>query len=135
MCDAYAVTYLALPVVAGVVRDIDGYLRRAMRLRGALGACLVDHPSGSSVRCTGRLDAAGEVGALVNAVVLLAASATPGGPVRADNVVVTASNGYHLLRPLGIGGLVLYIWLDRVVGNLAMAARYLDQIVAESAAE
>lgn len=106
-----------------------------MRLRGALGACLVDHPNGSSVRCTGRLDACGEVGALVNAVVLLAASASPGGPQRVDSVIVTSSNGYHLLRPLGVGGLVLYIWLDRVIGNLEMAGRYLDQIVAESAAE
>jgi hypothetical protein len=123
-----------------MVLDSEDDLQQVMAIRGALGATLVDYTSGLAVRSAGQvpsddhvLGAAGVAG-IVNATLSSAALATIGRPGHLDDIVVTAGNGYHLLhfvadRP-GVR-LVLYLWLDRVLGNLAMAKRQLSVAAAD----
>ena len=115
--------------------DIGDCLRQVMAIRGALGASLIDYPSGLTMGAMGRNGPDTPVTAgpavLVHASVDTAANATAGQPTQLEDVVVTADNGYHLLHfPVsGPGGrLVLYLWLDRMTGNLAMTQRSLHAI-------
>jgi hypothetical protein len=119
------------------VPDIEGCLRQVMAIRGALRASVVDYPSGLTMGAVGRAPSGPDDGAgagtarLVHASANTAAYATVGRPTRLEDVVVTADNGYHLLHfPLaGPGGrVVLYLWLDRMTGNLAMTQRNLHAI-------
>lgn len=114
--------------------DSEDCLRQVMAIRGTLGATLVDYTSGLTVCSAGRapsddhqLTAAGVTG-MVHATLGSTAFATVGWPGRIEDIVVTAGNGYHLVhfvagRP--DAGLVLYVWLDRLLGNLAMTQRSL----------
>ena len=117
--------------------SIEDCLRQVMAIQGALGASLIDYPSGSTIGAAGR----GPIGAddptakspahLVHATVDTAAFATVGEPGHVEDIVITAGNGYHVVRLLqsGIGGrLVLYLWLDRLHGNLAMTQMSLRNI-------
>jgi hypothetical protein len=56
------------------------------------------------------------------------APATPG---YLEDIVITAANGYHLIHFVVSAfeaRLVLYVWLDRLMGNLAMTQRSLHSI-------
>jgi hypothetical protein len=80
-----------------------------------------------------QLTAAGVVSVL-HASLSNAAFASVGRPSTVDDIVVTAANGYHLVqfvpdRPNA--RVVLYVWLDRVLGNLAMTQRRLRATTAE----
>jgi len=117
------------------VLDSDECLQQVMAIRGALGATLVDYTSGLAVRSAGQMPsqdyvcAAEGVAAIVHATLGSAALATVGRPGQLDDIVITAGNGYHLLHFLADSPgtrLVLYLWLDRVLGNLAMAQRELS---------
>jgi hypothetical protein len=109
--------------------DIEDCLRQVMAIQGALGASLIDYPSGSTIGAAGRgpnghddFTAAGTAN-LVHATVDTAAFATVGEPGHVEDIVITAGNGYHVVHLLSsdIGRrLVLYLWLDRILGNLAM---------------
>lgn len=111
-----------------------------MAIQGALGASLIDYPSGSTIGAVGRgpggpdeFTAAGAA-RLIHATVQTAAFATIGQPDRVEDIVITAGNGYHLVHVLlnSIGQrLVLYVWLDRMLGNLAMTQRSLGAIAAQ----
>ncbi|WP_157546736.1 hypothetical protein [Hamadaea tsunoensis] len=116
--------------------DIDECLRQMMSIQGALGAGLIDFPSGSTVGAAGRgpggsdLDGGGAA-QMVHAALQTAAFATVGRPERVEGVVITAGNGYHLLQTLDQGGsgrLVLYVWLDRMLGNLAVTQRHMGAL-------
>jgi len=123
-----------------MVFDSEDCLRQIMAIRGALGANLVDFTSGVSVGSAGRmpngdhqLTAAGVVG-VVHSTLSTAAFASVGRPGHVDDIVVTAANGYHLIhfvvgRP--DARVVLYVWLDRMLGNLAMTQRCLRSTTAE----
>jgi hypothetical protein len=55
----------------------------------------------------------------------------PATPGYLEDIVITASNGYHLIHfvvPSFDACLVLYVWLDRLIGNLAMTQRSLHSI-------
>jgi hypothetical protein len=118
------------------VPEFEDCLRQAMAIRGALGASLIDHVSGTTVASAGREPGRGRSGATGPAEV---ARATVGGvafapstvPGHVEEIVITAANGYHLLHfvvtTLG-ARLVLYLWLDRMLGNLAMTQRALRAI-------
>jgi hypothetical protein len=117
-------------------------LRQVMTIPGALGATLVDHATGLTLGTTGRApaDDSGVTGSGLTALVdaaLGGAPFTPAGAVgRLDNIAVTAGNGYHLVhllpgRPDTL--LVLYVWLDRVRGNLAIAQRRIRSLSTEPA--
>lgn len=120
--------------------DSDDCLRQVMAIRGALGASLVEYTTGMTVRSTGcgpigdpHLSAAG-VANLIHATLDTAALATVGQPGHVEDIVLTAENGYHLVRFITGGTdarLVLYVWLDRLLGNLAMTQRVLRSVAEE----
>jgi len=120
--------------------DNEDCLRQVMAIRGALGATLVDYTSGLTVCAAGRapsdshqLTAAGVTG-MVQVTLGGPAFATPGLPGHLEDVVVTAGNGYHLVhfvRGRSDTRLVLYVWLDRSLGNLAMTQRRLRSTTAQ----
>jgi hypothetical protein len=112
--------------------DSDDCLRQIMAIKGVLGASLVDCQSGLTINSTGRepcehgqVTAAGIAG-MVAATIEGAPFAGAGVAEHLDDILVTAGNGYHLVHFLGPqpgGALAVYVWLDRVLGNLAMAQR------------
>ncbi|HEX6685595.1 MAG TPA: hypothetical protein VF062_22660 [Candidatus Limnocylindrales bacterium] len=117
---------------------VDACLQHIMALQGALGASLIDYPSGSTLGATGRVpgieatdtDAAG----MVHATLKMASFATVGQPHGVEEIVIVAGNGYHLLHPVldgPRGRLVLYVWLDRLTGNLAVTRRCVNGIAAQ----
>ncbi len=119
------------------VTEIDDCLRQAMAIRGALGASLIDYPSGLTMAAAGSGPSgrdevtAASTATLVRATVDAAAVATMGQPGHLEDIVVTAGNGYHLVHFPDSGRdrrLVLYMWLDRDTGNLAMTQRSLRAI-------
>lgn len=117
--------------------SVDACLEHVMALRGALGASLIDYPSGSILGAAGtaRGIESGDTDAarVVHATMRMASLATVGRPSRVEQIVIVAGNGYHLLHPV-IGGwhgrLVLYVWLDRASGNLAVTRRCVNGIAA-----
>ena len=121
--------------------DIDTCLQQMMALRGVLGASLIDVPSGLTVGSAGRAPGGedrsphSEAAGLVCATMRTAAFATVGRPQHVEDVVITAGNGYHLMRTLADSGgrLVAYLWLDRSSGNLAVAQRQLGAIATQFA--
>ena len=125
------------------VVDGEDCLRHVMGVPGALGAALVDHGSGLVVRFAGRVPSEDQqttgagVAGLVDATLGSAAFANLGNPGHLDDIVVTAGNGHHLVHfPGGRHDvrLVLYLWLDRPRGNLAMAQRAMRNAGEELAA-
>ena len=119
--------------------DSEDCLRQVMAIQGALGATLVDYTSGCTVRSAGRVpgnahdSAAAGVTDIVQATLTSAAVATVGRPGHIEDIVVTAGNGYHLVHFVtgrADARLVLYVWLDRMLGNLAMTQRRLRATVA-----
>ena len=119
----------------------DDCLKQVMALHGTLRASLIDHSSGMTVAAAGRdgpgadgLDPGGAdagpmeiVRATVSGTAFVE-SATPG---YVEDIVITAANGYHLIHfvvPAFDSRLVLYVWLDRLLGNLAMTQRSLHSI-------
>jgi hypothetical protein len=120
--------------------DSEDCPRQLMAIRGALGAGLMEYASGTIVRSAGagpggdpQLTATG-VADLVRASLGAAALATVGQPSRLEDIVLTAANGYHLVHFVADrsdGRLVLYVWLDRLLGNLAMTQRQLCSVARE----
>jgi hypothetical protein len=51
-----------------------------------------------------------------------------------EDLIITTAGGYHLLRIVHTefdSRLVLYLWLDRQQGNLAVARRRMQTLAAE----
>jgi hypothetical protein len=118
-----------------------------MAIQGTLRASLIDHSSGMTVAAAGRDGpAGGSVGTstdpdpdgadagpmeIVRATMGSPAFVAPATPGHLEDIVVTAANGYHLIHfvvPAFDARLVLYVWLDRLIGNLAMTQRSLHSI-------
>ena len=122
----------AMPGLRSRVSGIDACLRQAMGIPGAIGASVVDYSTGLSLGSAGRAPtndpeacATGAAGVLHAATVGAPfASARPDDPV--EDVIITTGAGYHLLRLIPTvfdSRLLLYVWLDRDDGNLAVARR------------
>jgi hypothetical protein len=107
-----------------------------MTIRGAIGASLIDYTTGQTLGLEGgQPDVAPHAdptaAALGTASVIHAAMQTaayapavPGDTV--EDVIISTSAAYHLIRPVRTAfdsRLVLYVWLDRAEGNLAIARR------------
>lgn len=113
-----------------------------MALQGVHGASLIDFPSGSVIGTAGRGpgshgDSAPDAAGMIHATMQTAAFATVGQPAHVEDIVITAGNGYHVMRLLSTdveARMVLYLWLDRTVGNLVMAQRQLSAIAAQFSA-
>lgn len=119
--------------------DIQDCLHQVMAIRGALGASLIDFTNGLTVGSVGQgpggdhRSTAGGTADMVTATVHSGAFAGPGRPGFIEDMVITAGNGYHLVHFVGTGYAarwVLYVWLDRMLGNLAITQRALRSISA-----
>ena len=119
---------------------VDHCLQEAMAIPGAIGASIVDCTTGFPVATTGAApNADHEAAAAGTATVVEAAthrslfvSAVPHDLL--EDLIITTAGGYHLLRPVQTdfdGRLVLYVWLDRIRGNLAVARRRMQTLVDE----
>ncbi len=115
---------------------IDACLDAAMAIPGAIGVCVVDCGTGLSLGAAGTApDDVAAVAAGATAVVDAVTRATPFTSAAAadalEDLIVTSASGYHLLRrlPTGVGNqVVLYLWLDRDRGNLAVARLRLQDL-------
>jgi hypothetical protein len=104
---------------------------------GSLGASLIDYTTGSTICSAGRhanddddLTGSGTA-SVVRAILHGPAFVLAGRPSRLDDIVITSSNGYHIIHFVAAGvdsRLVLYVWLDPESGNLALAKRSLRMI-------
>jgi predicted regulator of Ras-like GTPase activity (Roadblock/LC7/MglB family) len=124
-------------------RDVPGVehcLQEAMAIPGAVGASIVDYTTGFPVASTGAApNSDHEAAAAGTADVVQAAnsrslfvSAIPHDLL--EDLIITTAGGYHLLRMVHTdfdSRLVLYVWLDRIHGNLAMARRRMQALAAE----
>ncbi|GAA4585257.1 hypothetical protein GCM10023107_47450 [Actinoplanes octamycinicus] len=119
---------------------VDHCLQEAMTIPGAIGASIVDYTTGFPVATTGAApNADHEATAAGTADVVQAAnsrslfvSAIPHDLL--EDLIITTAGGYHLLRVVQTefdSRLVLYVWLDRVRGNLAVARRQMQRLADE----
>ncbi|RZU52651.1 hypothetical protein EV385_4526 [Krasilnikovia cinnamomea] len=116
---------------------VDNCLREAMAIPGAIGAGIVDYTTGFPVATTGAApNSDHHATAAGTAEVLQAAnsrslfvSAVPNDLL--EDLIITTAVGYHLLCPVQTdfdSRLVLYVWLDRLHGNLAVARRRMQRL-------
>ncbi|WP_313317734.1 roadblock/LC7 domain-containing protein [Stenotrophomonas sp.] len=100
-------------------------LNKLNELEGFIGAALVDTNSGMALGLLGGGSLNMEVAAAGNTEVVRAkrrAAASLGITDAIDDVLITLSKQYHLIRPLESNqDLFLYVVLDRSRANLAMA--------------
>ena len=119
---------------------VDHCLQEAMAIPGAVGASIVDYTTGFPVAMTGAApNSDHEAAAAGTADVVQAAtsrslylSAMPHDLL--EDLIITTAGGYHLLRIVQTdfdSRLVLYLWLDRLQGNLAMARRRMQALATE----
>ena len=122
------------------VPGVEHCLQEAMAIPGAVGASIVDYTTGFPVASTGAApNSDHEAAAAGTADVVQAAnsrslfvSALPHDLL--EDLIITTAGGYHLLRMVHTdfdSRLVLYVWLDRIHGNLAMARRRMQALAAE----
>ena len=115
--------------------DIDVALKDAMQIQGAVGVALVDQGSGMTLGVAGgSRDFDMAVAGAANTEVLRAKLRTMdmlGLPDGLEDILVTMSGQYHLIRPLAGqsgAGLFLYLALDKDRANLALARHQLKRI-------
>jgi hypothetical protein len=115
--------------------EMDVALKDAMQISGAIGAALVDSQSGMALGTIGgSRDFDLTVAAAANTEVIRAKLRTMemlNLNSAIEDLLVTLSSQYHLLRPLTSKsgrGLFLYLALDRERANLAMARHQLKRI-------
>jgi predicted regulator of Ras-like GTPase activity (Roadblock/LC7/MglB family) len=112
--------------------NIEGALKEAMTVDGAIGVALVDFDSGMSLGFLGGgpgLDL--EIAAAGNTEVVRAKMRTLarlGLNETVEDVLITLSGQYHVIRLLPGGSLFLYLALDRSRANLALARHELRRI-------
>jgi hypothetical protein len=116
--------------------NIETALKEAMNIEGAIGAALVDWESGMPLGILGgdkyldlELAAAGNT-EVVKAKMRTMASLNLNDTI--EDILITLSKQYHLIRPLTSGNgsqnLFLYLALDRAKANLALARHNLKRI-------
>jgi predicted regulator of Ras-like GTPase activity (Roadblock/LC7/MglB family) len=126
------------------VPGVDHCLQEAMTIPGAVGASIVDYTTGFPVATTGAApNEDHEAAAAGTAEVIQAAnsrslfvSAIPHDLL--EDLIITTAGGYHLLRVVQTefdSRLVLYVWLDRVRGNLAVARRKMQRLADDLVAQ
>ena len=126
--------------------DFDDLLTQVMAIRGTLRAALIDHSSGMTVAALGRRGGGGDTPTrqprwepdgdagpvdIIRATISSPTFVAPATPGYVEDIVITAANGYHLIHFVVTAfdaRLVLYVWLDRLIGNLAMTQRSLHNL-------
>jgi CheY-like chemotaxis protein len=108
-----------------LVMNIDQALSSAMEISGCIGVALVDFESGMSLGSKGTGAINLDTAAAGNTEVIRAKLRTMqslGLEDKIDDVLITLSTQYHILRPLRrLPNLFLYLALDRSKANLALA--------------
>jgi hypothetical protein len=119
------------------VPGVDHCLHEAMTIPGAVGASIVDYTTGFPIATAGAApNSDHEAAAAGTAEVVQAATSRSlfVSAVRNDlleDLIITTAGGYHLLRLVQTdfdSRLVLYLWLDRIHGNLAVARRRMQHL-------
>lgn len=117
--------------------NIETALKESMAIEGAIGVALVDYESGMSLGTLGgNKDLDLEVAAAGNTEVVRAKArilATLGIGDSVEDILITLTTQYHLIRPLARseGSLFLYLALDRSRANLALARHVLKRVEGE----
>lgn len=112
--------------------NIESALKEAMAVDGAIGVALVDYDSGMSLGFLGGgpgLDL--EVAAAGNTEVVRAKMRTLARlslNESVEDILITLSGQYHVIRLLPGGSLFLYLALDRGRSNLALARHELKRV-------
>jgi CheY-like chemotaxis protein len=105
--------------------NIEESLQAAMEISGCVGVTLVDFESGMSLGAKGTGSLNLDVAAAGNTEVIRAKMRTMaalGLDDKIEDVLITLSTQYHILRPLRrLPNLFLYLALDRSKANLALA--------------
>ena len=113
--------------------DANAALSRALDIDGATAAMIVDYNSGMSLGSAGSgIDL--DVAAAGNTQVVRAKMDTIselGLEDSIEDMLITLSDAYHVLRPLPGSTLFFYLVLNRQQANLAMARYKLTGIVNE----
>lgn len=115
------------------MQTVKAALEETMSIDGAIAAALVDYESGMALGTAGgnaefniEVAAAGNTEVVRAKARVLADLGLPGG---IEDILITLSTQYHLIRPLrSQPGLFFYLALDRSKSNLAMARFRLTQI-------
>jgi len=114
--------------------NIKESLAGLMALEGARGVALVDSASGMMLGRDGdglNLDVAAAGNTEVVRSMLKTIKAL-GGKDTIDDMLITLTTQYHLIRPLAANpAMFLYLVLDRTKGNLAMARYRLTECDAQ----
>lgn len=119
---------------------VDHCLQQAMALPGAIGASIVDYTTGFAVASAGAAPDSDQEAAAAGAADVVQAATSRSLFVSAvphdllEDLIITTAGGYHLLRPVQTdfdSRLVLYVWLDRINGNLALARRRMQKLADE----
>jgi hypothetical protein len=116
--------------------NVQQTLQQAMQIEGAIAVALVDYKSGM---CLGKEGGGGlnlEVAAAGNTEVVRAKMKTMGNLKLKDtieDILITLTSQYHIIRPLGATGSTLFIYLalNKTTANLAMARYKLEQLEGE----
>jgi hypothetical protein len=115
--------------------SMDVSLKEMMAIDGALGAVVVDYGSGMALGALGgSKDLDLQVAAAGNTEVVKAKLRTMeslGLKDTIEDILISLTGQYHIIRPMtgrGGKGLFLYLALDRVRANLAMARHQLRVI-------
>lgn len=115
--------------------SIDANLQECMEIDGAITVALVDHQSGMALATAGNSRALNlEVAAAGNTNVVRAKMQTIKDLALKDeieDILITLSSQYHLIRPCASEtgkGLFIYLVLDKVRANLAMARFKLGKV-------
>lgn len=111
-----------------MAENIDACLKDLAKEKGFIAAAVVDSDSGMALGTIGGGDHFPiEVGAAANTEVVLAklrAAEALGIDDSIEDILITLTSQYHLIRPLTAQPTVfIYIALDRAQSNLALARR------------
>lgn len=116
---------------------IDSVLAELLKIDGATGAAIVDADSGMALGTAGNPPFSLEYAAAGNSEVVKAKLRTMSSLGISDSIediLITLSTQYHLIRVLGATGastLFVYVALDRGRANLALARHKMAAATAE----
>lgn len=116
-----------------MAQNIDATLKALGKINGFIAAAIVDTESGMTLGTIGGGDSFDiEVAAAANrdvVVAKLAAASALGLPDAIDDILITLTSQYHLIRPMtNQPTIFIYVALDRAQANLALARRSVVEI-------
>lgn len=116
-----------------MAQNIDASLKQLSKVAGFIGAAIVDADSGMTLGTSGGGDNFNvEVAAAANTDVVNAkarAAAAIGLDDTIDDILITLTSQYHLIRPSAKhAGVFVYIAVDRSQANLALTRRAVQEV-------